>query len=282
MPRGSIKSKVSLMYTFLLYLLALLASIMALIPFLWMLKTSFQTQTEIMTFPPILLPSKLRWENYIKGLTYLPFSTYFLNSIKVTGMLLIGHILSGSLVGYAFAQLRFPGRNFLFGIMLSTLMIPEAVTLVPLYLFYKKLGWINTFLPLIVPGFLGWPFFVFLLRQFFLGIPRELSDAARIDGCSEIVIWARIMLPLCKPALIAVAIFSVVGSWNDFMHPLIYLQDESKYTVALGLQVLKGLYLIPWNWIMAVSVVVTLPPIILFFMFQRYFIEGVTFTGSKG
>jgi ABC-type glycerol-3-phosphate transport system permease component len=194
----------------------------------------------------------------------------------------IGIVISCSLTAYAFARLRWWGRDFWFLVTLATLMIPYPVTLIPLYLIFSKIGWVNSFKPLIVPNFLGAAFFIFLLRQFFLTIPLDLSDAARIDGASELQIYGRIVMPLSRPALVTVALFTFLATWNDFLGPLIYLTDGNKYTLAVGLAAFRGQYRTQWDLMMAAATVVTAPVIIIFFFAQKQFIEGITLTGIKG
>jgi ABC-type glycerol-3-phosphate transport system permease component len=195
---------------------------------------------------------------------------------------MVGELLSSSLVAYGFARLRFPGRNFLFMVCLSTLLLPFVVVLVPLFILFRTLHWIDTFFPLIVPGWFGVPFFIFLLRQYYMTIPLELDDAAKIDGAGVFRIWWSILLPLIKPALAAVGIFSFIAHWNDFLGPLIFLNTEDKYTVALGVNMFFGEYQVHMDLVMAYSVMVTLPVILVFFVFQRYFVRGITLTGLAG
>lgn len=252
-------------------------------PFFWMLSTSLKPAQQI--FDTNWIPKPVAWSNYKDALTSAPFLTYFKNSVIVTGLSSLGGVLSASLVAYSFARLRWPGRDLWFGIVLATMMLPGIVTLVPTYVLFAKLHWVNTFLPLIVPAWLGGtPFWIFLLRQFYRGIPMELSEAARIDGASELRIWWQIVMPLSRPVLTAVAIFAFNGAWSDYMKPLIYLSDERKYTLQLGLTTFQagggGVPL--WNWMMAASLVVMLPVVIVFFFGQRYFIEGQTLTGLSG
>ena len=266
----------------IVYLLVTFICITSLVPFFWMVKTSFQTIQEINTVPPIIIPAKINWINYYNGLfKYMDFPRLFLNTGIISLSILVGHLLSAGFVAYPFAFLRFPGRNTIFAVMMATMMLPHSVTLVPLYLIFTKLGWINTFLPLAVPAYLGWPFFIFLMRQFMMGIPHDLLDSSRLDGCREPYIWAKIIIPLCKPALVTVGIFSIVGSWGDFMRPLLYLRDQSKYTISLGLQLMQGLDRVFWNDIMAMAALATVLPLLLLLFFQRYFVEGVTYSGLK-
>jgi multiple sugar transport system permease protein len=263
-------------------LLTILVFFMA-IPYIWTISTAMKTLEQASRWPPMLIPDPIQWENFRNALfRWLPFPLFFRNTFVIAFFVVIGEVLSCSFVAYGFARLRFPGREILFGVVLSTMMLPFVVTLVPLFLLYRNLGWINTFYPLIVPFFFaGTPFFVFLLRQFYQTIPQELSDAARVDGASDLQIWLRIMMPLSKAALAAVAIFSFQNVWNDFMGPLVFLRDTNLKTVMLGIYSLVGM--VPeWPPVMAAVIVVTIPMLIIFFFFQRFFVEGVTVTGMKG
>jgi multiple sugar transport system permease protein len=251
-------------------------------PFFWMLSTSLKPVQEIFEYNWI--PSELVWRNYDDALSSAPFDTYFKNSLIITGLGTLGAVISSSLVAYSFARLRWPGRDLWFLVVLGTMMLPGIVTLIPQYILFAKLGWVDTFRPLVVPGWLASDaFYVFLLRQFFRSIPMELSEAAKIDGASELRIWWQIVMPLSKPALAAVTIFAFNGAWGDYLKPLIYLHSESRYTLQLGLttfqQAAGGLP--RWDWMMAASLVVMLPVVIIFFAGQKYFIEGITMTGIK-
>lgn len=257
-------------------------AILFLIPFLWMLSSSLKPNYQIFEVPPRWLPNPPRWENYVEALTILPFPLYIRNTTIITLLTIVGHLLSCTVIAYAFARLRAPGRDFLFVVMLATMMLPYPVTMVPLYVLFNRLGWINTFLPLVVPAYLGIPFYIFLMRQFFLTIPRDFEDAARIDGANTLQIIGRIMLPMAMPALATVTIFTFQATWNDFLAPLIYLQRPELYTVTLGLQFFRSTYTTNWAYLMAASLVTTLPVIVVFFAAQRYFIEGITLTGVKG
>ena len=232
------------------------------------------------------LKPKLRlgceWSNYSKGLVSIPFLQELKNTLIVSILSVFGTILSCSLVAYGLAKIDWKGRNTLFVIMLSTMMLPAQVTMIPVFQIFVKLHWVDSFRPLIVPSFLGTPFFIFLLRQFFLGLPKELSEAAKLDGCSEFGIYRRVIMPLSKPALATVGLFTFMNAWNDFMGPLIYLLDESKYTLSLGLAMFTGQYGNEYGMLMAVSAVVTIPIIIMFFFTQRTFIQGMTMSGIKG
>ena len=264
------------------YALALTVALLFLLPLFWMVSSSLKPDYQVLEFPPRWLPNPIRWANYPEALTYVPFGRYTLNTLLISGLTIVGHLLSCTLVAYAFARLRAPGKNILFLVMLATMMLPYPVTMIPIYLGFNALGWVNTFLPLIVPAFFGSPFYIFLLRQFFLTLPAELEDAARVDGASTLQIIWHIILPISKPALATVAIFTFQASWNDFLAPLIYLHDQTKYTVSLGLSFFRSSYDVRWGYLMAASLVTMLPVILVFFLAQRYFIEGITLTGMKG
>jgi len=253
-----------------------------LLPLFWMLSTSLKGRAQTFIFPPQWIPEPIEWGNYPKALTVMPFYIYLKNTITITLGNVIGSVLSCSLVAYGFARLRFRGRNVLFIIMLSTLMIPYQVTLIPMFILFQKIGWVNTFKPLIVPAFFGDPFLIFLLRQYFMSIPRELDDAARIDGCNNFQIFYKIILPNCKPALVLVVVFKFIWTWNDFLAPLIYLNDASKYTLSIGLASFQGRFFTDWNLMMAASLAVMLPCLVVFFFGQKQLIEGISSVGIKG
>ena len=253
------------------------------LPFLWMVSTSLKETAQVWVFPPQWLPNPVRWENYTEALTILPFGRYALNTLIITVVTTVGVVLTSSLCAYGFARIQFPGRDLIFMIVLTAIMIPYAVLLIPHYIMFRSLGWIDSYLPLTVPvWFGGGAFNIFLLRQFFRTIPAELSDAARIDGASELGIYWRIIMPLAGPALATVAIFTVLNAWNDFLGPLVYISSQDKFTLALGLAQFRGLYATQWQYLMAASTVVVVPTLVLFFLAQRYFIQGVVLTGLKG
>lgn len=270
------------LYRIMVYVLLLAGSILFLMPLAWLLSTSLKGDAGIFDIPPKWIPDPLHWENYSKAVTTFPFLRYTMNTVFITVMSMIGALLSSSFISYAFARLRWPGRDGWFFVLLSTMMLPSQITMIPLFILFKELGWVNTYLPLIVPFFFGSAFYIFLMRQFFMTIPRELSEAAKIDGCSEVYIWWRIFMPLSKPALATLGIFTFTLTWNDFLGPLIYLNDSDMFTLALGLRGFQQQFGTRWNVMMAASVLVMLPTLILFFSFQKYFIEGVTLTGVKG
>lgn len=251
-------------------------------PFVWMLSTSVKPDTEIFLIPPKWIPSEIIWENYPRALDYIDFFLYLRNTMFITALASLGVLLSCPLVAYSFAFIPWPGRNAVFILLLSTLMLPYQVTMIPLYIVFRNLGWIGTFYPMWVPAFFGNAFSIFLLRQFFMTIPTELRDAARIDGASEFTIFRRVILPLSKPVLSAIVLFQFMYSWNDFLGPLIYLRDEEMFTLSLGLQQFTSIHGLEWSLLMAASVMVTLPVILLFLLTQRFFIEGISMTGVKG
>ncbi|WP_282033884.1 carbohydrate ABC transporter permease [Metabacillus indicus] len=260
----------------------IIMSVFFLVPFIWMLSTSLKDQTQIFTFPPEWLPSPLKWSNYADAIEYIPFFTYLKNTVVITVFSTIGAVITCPLVAYGFAKLKFKGSNVLFIITIAVMMIPGQVTMIPLFILFEKLGWVGSPLPLIVPVFFGVPFYIFLLRQFFLGLPDTLMDAARIDGAGEFRIYWQIMLPLAKPAVLAVGLFQFMGSWTDFLGPLLYLTDDASYTLSLGLQQFQSQRGTEWGLMMAVSTLMTLPIILLFFFLQKTFIKGITFSGIKG
>jgi len=267
------------------YVILIAISLVMIFPLFWMFSTSLKDLKEISTLPPIWFPATPDWINYKDALTFQPFGLYAKNTIIIAIFYILGNIFSSSLVGYGFARLRFPGKNILFIILLSTMMMPKIVTLIPLFLIFKNLGWINTYLPLTVPAFLGEAFFVFIMRQFFLAIPEEIIDAARIDGASEFGIWWRIMVPLARPAIIAVAVFSLQRTWNDVLSPLIYLTDPKKFTLSIGLLSFTagaGEAVQYWHWMMAASFTMILPMLVIFFFAQKQFVQGVVTSGLKG
>ena len=253
-----------------------------LAPAAFMVSTSLKTDSQV--FAPAIhwIPRPAMWSNYRAALEYFPFWLYLRNTLVICIGTVIGTVVSAALPAYGFSRLRWRGRNVFFFVMIATIMLPGQVTMLPVFLMFRALGWTGTFLPLIVPAFFGNAFSIFLLRQFFLGIPQELSDAARIDGCSEFAIFLRIILPLAKPALATVALFAFMGAWTDFQGPLIYLHDERQYTLAIGLSGFLGRHGGEWNLLMAASTVVTIPLIVAFLLAQKTFIEGIALTGTKG
>ena len=260
-------------------LLALL--IIFLGPFFWLVSTSFKTDAAMFRLPPQWWPQPVTFAHYTDVFGQFPFFRYLLNTLTIVGLSTLGTLLSCSMAAYAFSRLHWPDRAIFFGLVLATMMIPHQVTSIPLFILFSELRWIDTFLPLTVPSFFGSAFFIFLLRQFFSTLPEELFEAARLDGAGEWQIFQRVVLPLSKPGLLTVTIFSVLGAWNDFMGPLIYLTSESKRTLALGLAHLNGVQSTEWGLLMAASLIMTLPAVLLFLVAQRFFIEGIAMTGTK-
>lgn len=260
----------------------MIASLFFLIPFIWMVSTSLKPIEQVFTFPPEWIPRPFHWKNYSEAIEYIPFWKYLINTSVITILSTIGVVLTCPPVAYSFAKLRWKGRNIVFAITLAVMMIPAQVTMIPLFLLFNKLGWVGTPLPLIVPQFFGVPFYIFLLRQFFMGLPDSLREAAKMDGASELRVYWQIMLPLAKPAILAVGLFQLMASWTDFLGPLLYLTNEDSYTLSLALQQFQNKQGSEWSLMMAVSTLMTLPIIILFFFLQKTFIKGITFSGIKG
>ena len=262
----------------------LIGAMVLMFPLAWMISTSLKADGEVFLIPMRWIPKQILWSNFPAAVTFVPFMTFYVNSIKVAILVVLGSVFSASLVAFAFARLRVPGKNIWFIILLSTMMLPTEVTLVPVYLLFTKLGWINTYWPLFLPSwFGGGAFYIFLLRQFFMTLPTELDDAAKIDGANYLVLYAKILMPLAKPALATVAIFSFYDSWNDFRGPLIYLNSETLYTIPIGLRLyMSALANTHWNYLMAATLLSIIPPLLLFFTSQRFFIQGAILTGLKG
>lgn len=264
------------------YLILLAGAGILLIPLFWMVSTSLKPLDEVYVYPIIWIPSKIVWQNYLDVFKNVPFGRYLLNSVEISAFAIIGNLIGSSLAAFSFARLRYPGKNFLFLIMLSTMMVPAWVTMIPHFILFKWLGWLDTYLPILVPAYFAVPFYTFLLRQFFLGIPIDLEDAARIDGCSSFSIYWRIFLPLAKPALATTAIFSFFYYWNDLLYPLIYLQSQEKFPVPMGIATFRGEQYANFALMMAASTMALAPLLIVFFLAQRLFIQGVVITGVKG
>lgn len=268
----------------LIHLVLAGGGLLMLVPFFWLLSSSLKAPHEIYVFPPKWIPDPVRWVNYREVFEEVSVVRYTVNTIMIAFFSTLGVVLSSSLAAYSFARLRFKGRNLMFGLILSTLMLPYVVTMIPLYILFTRLGWVGTFLPLIVPDWFGGPIYVFLLRQFFRTIPLELEDAARIDGASRPRIFAQIILPLARPALTVVVVLALLYNWNDFLVPLIYLHKRDMYTLALALNALQhfegGL---DWtHYVMVLATLMVLPVIVIYFLAQRAFGEGIILTGLKG
>lgn len=267
----------------LLYIVVLCGAVIFAIPFVWMIRTAVMPAYQVNLYPPEWIPDSISFKNFVAPFDGpFPFTLWFANSAIVALLSCLGVVVSCSLVGFGFARLRFPLRNVLFIVVLSTMMLPEHIRLIPTYLLFVELNWINTVLPLIVPNWFAPPFHVFLMRQFFMTIPREMDDAAKIDGCGYLGIYWRIHLPLSLPVLGVSAIYQFTFNWNDFLHPLVYLQQVDKYTVALGLRLFEGYMRSNMQDMMAAALMAVLPVIVIFFIAQRHFIQGIVITGVKG
>lgn len=254
-----------------------------LAPLAWMVSTSLKETGSEFEFPPRWIPDPIVWRNYPEALTALPFHLFFRNTMLVELGAVTGTLVTASLVAFAFARLRYPGRDFWFMVLVSTMMLPGIVTLVPHYVIFKTLGWVDTLLPLTVPAWFGGsPFYIFLIRQFFLTIPLELDEAARVDGASSFWIYARITLPLSGPVLTSVAIFSFVHHWNAFLEPLIYLNSTTNLTMAVGLRLFRNQFTGEWNLMMAAATAMVVPILVMFVFLQRYFTRGIVLTGLSG
>lgn len=258
-------------------------SAMFALPLAWMVLTSFKTAQQALTLPVVWWPHPFLASNYPQLFAALPYFRFFLNTFIYAGVTIVGVCLSSSLVAYGFARLKWPCRDAVFYVMLMTLILPFVCTLIPLFVMYKHFGWIGGYLPLEVPTFFGSSIFsTFLLRQFFMTIPESLSEAARIDGAGEFYIYSRIVLPLAKPAMATVILFQFIYCWNDYLGPLIYISNENSYPLSLGLGLILGDYTTNWSWVMAGATAATAPIVILFFLTQRTFIQGIALTGTKG
>lgn len=271
------------------YLVLITLAISFALPFYWMAASALKDDPQIYTVPPIWVPEPAHWNNFPDAWGSLDFNLFLFNTVvKYAVPSTIGAVLSSAFIAYGFSRLRWPGRDILFFICMMTMMVPTQVTLIPLFITFKKLGWVNTYLPLVVPAFFGNAYFIFMLRQFFRTIPQEISDAARIDGASEFGILFRIILPLAKPALAVVALFQFMWAWNDYFGPMIYVSRREQWPLALGIEYLRdqtiqvGTQILSYPYLMAVSTLVTIPILILFFFAQRTFIEGISLTGLKG
>ena len=262
-------------------LLLILFSLALLLPLYWMVATALKTDQELAVFPPTLFPQNPQWQNFAEAVTYIPFFKFLGNTLTVTVLTVVGSVISNPLIAYGFSRLEWPGRDRVFLLVMATVFIPFPVVIIALFDIFARLGWINTFLPLVVPMFFGQAFWIFLMRQFLMQIPMEVSDAARIDGANEFQVFSQIVLPLTLPAVGVIGIFAALYAWNDFIGPLIYLQDESKYTLAIGLTFFRSQYDVQFNLLMAASTLIVLPVVIIFLLFQRAFLEGITLGSVK-
>jgi multiple sugar transport system permease protein len=264
------------------FILLVFLSIMFILPFYWTLSTALKHPSQVLRYPIVWIPNPPQWSNFAEAWNSGPFALYFRNTTYIAVFATVGTVLSCSLVAFGFARIPFPGRDFLFVVLLSTMMVPGAVREIPMYLLFRNMGWLNTFKPLIVPSyFAASAFSVFLLRQFFLTLPTQLEEAAIIDGCNYFTVWWRIFVPLSKPGMATVGIFSFIEHWNVFMTPLIYLRDRDKYTISLALRLFADEDVPMYHHMMAMSFLAMLPLLLIFFLAQRYFIEGIALTGLK-
>lgn len=272
--------------TGILYAVLSVLSGIFMVPLVWMLSVSLQDGSGVFARPFVWIPATLHWENFAGAVALFPFARYLANTGIITVSVVALTVLSSSLAAYGFARLRFPGRDLLFAVCLATMMLPGQVTMIPLYAAYARVGWIDTWYPLIVPALFGSPFYIFLFRQFFLTIPREFDEAALLDGAGRMRIYWSVILPLARPALATVALFSFIGTWNDFFNPLIYINSPDKATLTLGLHMLKtqiiGTGAVQWHLLMAASLLVMIPNVIVFFLAQKQFIKGLQMGGLRG
>lgn len=260
----------------------IIAAAMFVVPFYWMANSALKDIHELSSIPPTLYPHVPAWDNFWRAVTYIPFGTFLTNSIILTTGVTIGSAISNPLIAYGFSRIRWPGRDFVFGIVMASIFLPFPVLIVALFDIFAKLQWVDTFLPIIVPAFFGNPFFIFLMRQYFLGLPMEISEQARIDGANEFQVFLYVIMPLAKPAVAVVIIFAAVQAWGEFLTPLLFLQDETKYPLSIGLQFYRQSHDVAYNLLMAASTLIVLPIIALFLVFQRFFIQGVTAGSLKG
>lgn len=268
--------------TYCIYAMLIILSISFLLPFFWMISTSLKSRAQLWTAEMVWIPSPILWSNYAEAFTMLPFGRYFSNTFFIAFCNVAGQMLSCSLAGFGFARLRFPGKKILFVLLMSTMMIPDIVTLIPKFIYFSKLGWTDSFLPLVVPKFFATAFYTFLMRQFFMTMPYELDEAARIDGCSNWRIYWNILMPLAIPSLTAIAVFTFMASWNDYLGPMIYLQNEKHYTVSIGLSFFRGAKHTDWQYLMAASAICMVPCLAVFAVAQKYIIGGIAMSGMKG
>lgn len=265
------------------HVVLILVGLFFLLPFFWMLSTALKSDQQIFVNPPVWIPDPIVWRNFADAVTTIPFFHYMGNTAWVAFMDVLGTIIACPLVAYGLSRIEWRGRELLFFVTIAVMMIPTEVTMIPQFIMYSKLNLVGTYAPLYLAAFFGGrPFMIFLLRQFFMNLPRDLEDAARIDGASELCIYARVVLPLVVPGILTVGLFRFMNSWNDFLGPLLYLSDESKYTLTIGLQMFTTQYKTEWSLLMAAALLVTVPVVFVYFLVQKRFIEGITFSGIKG
>ncbi len=269
----------------ILHLLLILICILFLVPIYWMLCTALKQNSQIFQWPLVLFPHPAQWINFKDALVASNFGRYLLNTLLLSIFVIMGNLFSCTLVAYGFSRIEWKGRDAVFVVVLATMLLPEQVTLIPLFVIFKHLGLVGGgykgYLPLIIPAFFGKAYFIFMMRQFFMGIPQELSDAARIDGCSEIGILWRIIMPLAKPAMVAVSLFSLINTWSDFLGPIVYLREKDFFTISVGLAMFQSRSFIQWNQVMAASAMSIIPILIVFIFAQKQFVEGISMTGFK-
>ena len=277
--RAQIKRKAG---RIIIHVALILMSLFFLLPFFWMLSTALKSDRQLLLTPPVWIPSPMLWGNFARAARYIPFFSYMRNTAFVALMDVCGTVLVVPLVAYGLSRLEWKGREALFFITISVMMIPAEVTMVPTFILFSRLKLVGSYVPMFIQSFFGRPFMIFLLRQFFMNLPRDLEDAARIDGAREISIYAKVILPLVVPGILTVALFRFMHSWNDFIGPLLYLNKESSYTLSIGLQMFTTQYKTEWALLMAAALMTTLPVVFLYFLIQKRFIEGITFSGIKG
>lgn len=263
------------------HLLLALVGLMFLFPFAWLALTSVKTEDEIFRVPIVWWPSEFQWSNYSLAVTTIPFLRYTLNTLFICVLAILGQLISSPLVAYGLSRIQFKGRDAIFLVMMATMILPYQVTMIPLYVLFNKIGMVDSYWPLIFPAFFGSAFYIFLLRQFFMNIPYELTESAKMDGASEFRIYLQMILPLAKPAIFTVALFQFLGSWGDFLGPLLYLNTPEKWTLSIGLRSFIGEYDVSWGLLMAASTIFTVPIIVLYFFVQKTFIQGISMTGFK-
>ena len=275
--------KIRMVEHLVIHIVLIAVGLFFLLPFFWMLSTALKSDAQIFVNPPVWIPDPIKWDNFYRAVTAIPFFKYMGNTGTVAFMDVLGTVIACPLVAYGLSRLEWKGRDLLFFITISVMMIPYEVTMIPQFIMFSTFNMVGTYLPLFLPAFFGGrPFMIFLLRQSFMNLPRDLEDAARIDGASELCIYAKIVLPLVVPGILTVGLFRFMNTWNDFLGPLLYLSDETKYTLTIGLQMFTTQYKTEWALLMAASLLVTLPVIIVYFFVQKRFIEGISFSGIKG
>lgn len=266
----------------LIYIFLLAFAMMFLLPFFFLFTGSFKTTSELFSVPFHWLPKHFTLDNYKQVFTQIPFFRYLRNTLIIVAFTILGSVISNSLISYGFSRLRWPGRDKIFMIVIATMILPYQVTLIPVYILFTKLGWIGTFLPLIVPCFFGNAFYIFLMRQFLIGIPKEITESARIDGANEFKIFLRVIVPISKPVITTVVIMSFMKAWNDFLGPLVFLANDKLYTLSLAASMLRSNLDPNWELLLALGALMVTPVLILFFLLQRYFIQGITMGAVKG